>query len=173
MNHKQLTTVRDRFARGALALLAAWLLLAPAFGATPAGYSEYYVPGDEDDLMYFHNQIRPDTWTQVHSVITVVAWAANTTVYYDHWEDGYDFNPLDPDTADETVVLLTRGSSYTFETNAIDIPRNASVTAYDGRDYIYIAGGAASVNRITWPTAAGTVEAIGMEVYPVRPQLTT
>jgi len=173
MKHTQPNPFRDCCVPAALALLAAWLLLAPAFGATPAGYSEYYVPGDEDDLMYFHNQIRPDTWTQVHSVITVVAWAANTTVYYDHWEDGYDFNPLDPDTADETVVLATRGSSHTFETAAIDIPRSSAVTAYDGRDYIYIAGGAASVNRITWPTAAGTVEAIGMEVYPVRPQLTT
>jgi|GEM_PF-1266057 len=151
-----------------------WIVPSMALAATPAGYSEFYIPGDEDHLMYFHNLIRPDNETETHSVISVVAWAANTIVYYDHWEDGYDFDSNNPAvTADQIVVLANRGDSYTFETNRIIIPRNPAQLAYDGRDHIYAAGGSVSVNRITWPDDIGTVEAIGMEVYPVRPQLTT
>ena len=42
--------------------------------------------------------------TRTHAVISVTAWSDNTTVYYDHWENGYDFDPANPTTADETYT---------------------------------------------------------------------
>ena len=56
----------------------------------------------------------------MHAVIAVTAWSANTTVYYDHWEDGYDFDPANPEaTADETVVLANTGDQRIFESSTI------------------------------------------------------
>ena len=159
------------------------IMLSPSLSlaAAPAGYSEYFIPGDEEDLIIFHNTVNNTTFTTTHSVITVTAWAPNTVIYYDHWENGYAFDPQDPEKTvggvlqyDEKQTLATRGASYTFESAAIPaIPRNPANLFYDGKDKIYAIGGTVAVNRVTWPSSAGTVEAIGLEVYPVRPQLTT
>ncbi|MFZ2631257.1 MAG: C25 family cysteine peptidase [Desulfosalsimonadaceae bacterium] len=159
------------------------ILLSPSLSlaAAPAGYSEYFIPGDEEDLIIFHNTVNNTTFTATHSVITVTAWAPNTVIYYDHWENGYTFDPQDPEKTvggvlqyDEKQTLATRGASYTFESATIPAaPRNPANLFYDGRDRIYAIGGTVAVNRVTWPSSAGTVEAIGLEVYPVRPQLTT
>jgi len=47
---------------------------------------------------------------------SVVAWSANTTVYYDHWENGYNFDPNNPAaTADETYTLATPGTIKVFD----------------------------------------------------------
>jgi len=70
-----------------------------AFGASSAGYSEYFIPGDEDSLNFILDEILADCadpdiiGDPTHSIITVTAWSDNTIVYYDHWEDGYDFKP--------------------------------------------------------------------------------
>lgn len=160
-----------------LVLLA--LIPSAANAESPAGYSEYYIPGDEDVLEEIYDQI--DVFniindTRMYAAITVTAWSDNTTVYYDHWEDGYDFDPDDPgSTADEIQTLAARGSSHTFESNNIVIPRSSATTVYDGRDRIYIAGGTASVTRVGWPadTDVTTAAALAWEVYPLQPQLTT
>ncbi|MBP7865824.1 MAG: DUF11 domain-containing protein [Acidobacteria bacterium] len=149
-------------------------------GAVPAGYSEFYIPGDEGDLMYFHNDINGTSFTETHTVISVVAWAPDTVVYYDHWENGYDFDPENPEelvggvhTYDEKVTLANRGDIHVFESTNIPVPRNPANVFYDGRDRMCVVGGMVSVQRLTWPSAAGTVEALEMGVFPVRPQLTT
>lgn len=164
--------------------LFTWLFPAPAHAASPAGYSEYYIPGPEDQLLIFHNAVNNTAFTTTHSVITTVAWSPNTVLYYDHWENGYTFDPWNPEKTgcsgpgghcyDEKVELAARGDSHVFESAAIPAaPRNPATTYYDGGDRIWSVGGALAVNRVTWPEEAGTVEAIGIEVYPVRPQLTT
>ena len=70
-----------------------------AHAATPAGYSEYYIPGDEDTmgevLCREGTTACPDGY-HMHTVISVTAWSDTTTVYYDHWENGYNFDPADP-----------------------------------------------------------------------------
>lgn len=167
-------------ARCGWVLLVGMLVAGMGYGAVPAGYSEFYIPGDEGDLLYFHNDINSDTWTDTHTVISVVAWAPSTVIYYDHWENGYDFDPENPEelvggvhTYDEKVTLANRGDIHVFESTTIPVPRNPANIFYDGRDRMYVVGGTVSVQRLTWPSAAGTVEAIEMEVFPVRPQLTT
>jgi len=161
-----------------------WLSPSLCRAASPAGYSEYFIPGPEDQLIIFHNAVNNTAFTTTHSVINVVAWSPATVVYYDHWENGYTFDPTNPEKTgctgpgghcyDEKVTLAARGSSHTFESATIPTnPRNPANIFYDGKDRIYAVGGALAVNRVTWPSDAGTVEAIETEVYPVRPQLTT
>ena len=42
----------------------------------------------------------------MNSVVTATASADNQVVYYDHWENGYGFDPLNPgSTADEVVIM--------------------------------------------------------------------
>ncbi len=146
-----------------------------AFGAASAGYSEYFIPGDENLMSFVLDDIAYDDVSgPLHSIISVTAWSPNTTVYYDHWEDGYDFDKADPAaTADEIRLIVPRGDSEIFE--GTDVPNNPRGTAtyYDGRDHIYVAGGAVTVARASWTEAAGTLLAVAWEVYPVRPQLTT
>jgi len=149
---------------------------AGSFAASPAGYSEFYIPGDESLLGQIFSDIGaagPVALTAPrHTVINIVAWSPNTTIYYDHWEDGYDFDPNNPSTADETVVVVNRGDSYTFESANIPVNPRGTTTYYDGRDRIYVAGGTVTVTRESWIDSVGTVFQIAWEVYPVRPQMT-
>ncbi len=143
-----------------------------AHAAAPAGYTKYYIPGDEDEMYRIFSQFGA-TGTAMHTIITITAWADNTTVYYDHWEDGYDFDPDNPLTADETVVLASSGDFHTFsDPGGVPIPLTGAGPYYDGRDIIYVAGGATTVSRTSWIESVGPTQSIAWEVYPVKPQLT-
>ena len=162
----------------------------PATAQTPAGYSEYYIPAEEGTLYYALTDLDGGAAPSMHTVISVVAWTDNTTVYYDHWENGYNFLPANPLTADETYTLAKAGDRLVFESANLVIPRTAAstcniyrngtliasntTTCYDGGDRIYAAGGTITVTRAggredRW---AGN-QADAWEVYPVKPQLTT
>ncbi|HEX7809480.1 MAG TPA: hypothetical protein VF608_12160, partial [Thermoanaerobaculia bacterium] len=176
-----------------LPVIAAMFIAAPlAQGQATAGYSEYYLPGDELNMYYIFNQLDANGGgTGMHSVTSVVAWSANTIIYYDHWENGYGFDPLNPgSTADETNTLLTQGASRTYESSNVPsggpppAARNAAATCagqtnpgnrcYDGGDRLYIAGGPVTVTRAVWIEARGAGnQGDAWEIYPVQPQLTT
>jgi len=159
-----------------LAFLFMAVVAAPAMGAVSAGYSEFYIPGDEDNMMRALEGIGQGTQnngTGNHAVISVVAGSDSTVIYYDHWEDGYDFDKTAPATADETYTLVNKGDTRAFTSANIPVLPRGTATFYDGRDRIYVAGGAATVTRSGWTEQAGTLLAVAWEVYPVRPQLTT
>ena len=180
--------------------LGLWLAAAPAAAQVAAGYSEYFIPGDEDNtglvLCAFGTggNACPAGY-HTHTVVTVTAWSDNTTVYYDQWENGYNFDPQNPGaTADETYTLNT-GQRMAFESGNISLPRTAtpptgstctnyrngtvvaspaSPTCYDGKDHIYVAGGTVTVTRVGWIEERGVgVQGVAWEIYPVKPQLTT
>jgi sorbitol-specific phosphotransferase system component IIA len=157
-----------------------------AFGQAAAGYSEYFLPGDEQNMYFIFNDLDANAGaTGMHSVISVVAWSANTTVYYDHWENGYNFDPNNPAaTADETYTLATPGTIKVFESSNVPNVRNSASTCagqtnpgnrcYDGGDHIFIAGGPVTVTRAVWMEARGAGnQGDAWEIYPVKPQLTT
>ena len=161
--------------------------------AAPAGYSEYYLPGSTDQLFQILKDIDNDpdlgnalggggTCTaapcnRMHNVVTVSISTDNVTVYYDHWENGYGTGSTG---IDETYIVH-KGDVLTFESSNIIVPRNAantctstningaSAACYDGRDRIYVAGGAVTVAEAFWPEVTGTVFANAWEVYPVKP----
>lgn len=159
------------------------LLLLPvcatySFGATVAGYSEYYIPGSEDSMSLALRSLGPTPTNNTHTLISITAWSDNVKIYYDHWENGINFDPDNPAaTADETFTLATTGTILTLDNTpvgGIPIPRDSANTYYDGGDRIYIAGGAVTVTRSSWLEARGrAIQAVAWEIYPVKPQLTT
>ena len=152
------------------------LLFAPnTYGAVPAGYSEFYIPVDEETMLTVLDEIGSGgQGTETHSVINVVAWAKDTIVYYDHWENGYNFDRDDPEnTYDEKFVLNNRGESEILQSSYIPADDRGTDTYYDGRDRLFVAGGSATVTRAGWTENTGTVLAVAWEIFPIRPQLTT
>ncbi|MFA6053974.1 MAG: SdrD B-like domain-containing protein [Thermodesulfovibrionales bacterium] len=159
-----------------------------SYAAVPAGYSDYYIPGDEVSMWTIFNSLDAAATTTMHTVISVTAWSANTKVYYDHWEsckgipvgsvgctNGYNFDPDNPDaTADEIVTLTNTGDQRVFESSNIPTNPRGTNTFYDGGDRIYVAGGAVTITRASWIESVGVGnQAAAWEIYPVKPQLTT
>jgi LPXTG-site transpeptidase (sortase) family protein len=164
--------------------------------AISAGYSEYYIPGSTDQLFQILKDIdnSPDLGNalggggvctaapcnRMHNVITISVSADNVTVYYDHWENGYGVGSVGND---ETYVA-NKGDVLTFESGNILVPRavgatcssmnpnGASTACYDGRDHLYVAGGAVSVAEAFWPEVTQTIYANAWEVYPIKPYQT-
>jgi uncharacterized repeat protein (TIGR01451 family) len=176
-----------RAARLIFALLCLSLLASPlqtARAGVAAGYSEYYIPGASDQMWDIFENLDnvPDLIEAdgLRCIIAVTAASDNTTIYYDHWENGYGFDPLAPDpalTADE-VSYSDQGDVQRFESSNIPIPRGTdpdvcgatgNLPCYDGRDRIYVAGGAVTVTRASWPESIGTVFALSWEIYPTKP----
>ena len=87
-------------------------------------------------------QNNPGLSGQMASVITVVATTDYQVVYYDHWEDGYDFDPEDPNN-----------------------PGSALWPALGGlRNDMGAYGGPGAVNW--WPSPAGGPIVTGLSVTP-------
>jgi LPXTG-site transpeptidase (sortase) family protein len=153
--------------------------------AVAAGFSEYYVPGAVDQLMLILNDNDPTvpTTQDLHNVITITIVTDGTSVYYDHWENGYGTGTV----GNDEHYVGNRGDVLTFISDN-PYPRGSSLTAcsgstfpaggspggdatrcYDGRDRIYVAGGAVSVAQAFWPTTTGTVYANAWSLYPIKP----
>ncbi|MBI5640292.1 MAG: DUF11 domain-containing protein [Nitrospirae bacterium] len=158
-----------------LTLVLIFACTSSIYGATPAGYSEYYIPGDEVSMFTIFNSLDAAATNTMHTVISVTSWTDNTIVYYDHWEDGYDFDPANPAaTADERYVMLTAGDQRTFESANIPTAPRGTATFYDGGDRIYVAGGTVTVTRASWIETVGVGnQSAAWEIYPIKPQLTT
>ncbi len=187
-----------------LMLLAMVSLLMSLLGPLPvraasAGYSEYFIPGSTDQLFRILQNLdnSPELGNAfgigtcatgvvpgggvgecnyMHSVVTVSVTTDDTTVYYDHWENGYSTA-----NAGDEVFLANQGDVLVFESGNIEVPRaagdtcastnpnGAATTCYDGRDRIFVAGGAVAVAQAFWPEVTATVYANAWEVYPVKP----
>ncbi len=152
---------------------------------TGAGYSEYYVPGSEQQIYDTLHDIRPTNVTdntQMHAVISVVAIADNTIIYYDHWENGYGMDISDPASTADFSVTLQKGESIVFESNEISTthtgvndctvvngPAGESASAcYDGGDRFFTTGGPVTVNRASWNDQTSTYFQMAWEVYPTK-----
>ncbi len=185
-----------------LSLLVSMLGSFSARAAT-AGYSEYFIPGSIDQLFRILQDIdnSPELGNAfgigtcatgvvpaggvggcnyMHNVVTVSVTSDGTTIYYDQWENGYGTA-----NAGDEVYLADQGEVLVFESGNIQVPRaagntclstnpnGASTACYDGRDRIYVAGGAVAVAQAFWPEATATVYANAWEVYPVKPYQTS
>ena len=147
-----------------------------------AGLLEYYIPGATEQLWNIFEDLDDDpTLVEaegMHAVIAVTGSVDNTTIYYDHWEDTYDFDINDPENTYDEKYTINKGEVQEFESSNIPIPRGSGTmvdcggsACYDGRDRIYVVGGAVTVTRASWPQSIDTVFALAWELFPTKPYL--
>src|SRR4029453_5542554 len=89
------------------------------------------------------------------STISLTASSNGTTIYYDHWEDGYDPDPTLPGATTETFQANAGG--VRLWRDQVNIPRGTVPLLHDGRDRITILGQPAAAVRAAWLTRPGTV----------------
>lgn len=94
-----------------LCLAALTVTSAPTLQAqtVPTGFQEYFVLGHEQhmwDLMdkVVFGQGGGPLAAGMNSVVTATASAANQVIYYDHWEDGFEADLLNPVQASTMVI---------------------------------------------------------------------
>lgn len=131
----------------------------------PAGFQEFYVPlpADLARQIFVNIDNDPVVSTGMHYVVGVTASADNTTVYYDHWENG-----LLTGAAGDQVVNLNKGQVYYFESSNIPSNPRGTGTYYDGGDRLFVAGSLLQLVVSIWPESPGTVFTDAWEVYPVQ-----
>jgi len=162
------------------AILILFSITTPVF-ALPTGYQEYYVLGYEEHVWRAFRAIYdgPD-WRipgRICSTVSLVATADYQVIYYDHWEDGYEgdlLNPIqsstlifgDGDTGNGGVgsdvlfagddINLTSDQDITGPAAvngyvAVDPVRNSADIRYDGGDRIITSGGPVDLTHAMWP----------------------
>ncbi len=169
-------------ARGLGLLLAGWVLwMAGAAQAAeiPSGIQEYFVLGNEENMYRSFEAVaaaegkplNPAT-RGMESVITLAASLDRQVIVYDHWEDGFDDDPINQPGPTTQRFELRRGEPLTLqstEETAAWVPIGPRGTAirYDGGDRILSIGGPVSAVHLMWPLK--TIE-IGdsWELRPVK-----
>jgi uncharacterized repeat protein (TIGR01451 family) len=131
------------------------------------GVHQYFVPFDDLFLQQLFSgantcQGQGPASETLESIISLTASADGTQWFYDHWEGGYDSDPLNPGPTTETGTL-DMGETFTFE-ETIDVGDLGNILYHDGRDRITLFGEAGSVTRIVYPTVPGVVLSTAWEV---------
>ena len=103
----------------------------------------------------------------LNSSVFLIASADGTTFYYDHWEDGYDADPLVPGPTTEAGAL-DAGAIRIFQDD-IDPAQVADpdIFYYDGRDRITVVGEEAAVVRQAYPSTPDPRLAAAWEIPEV------
>lgn len=142
--------------------------------AVDPGMHQYFVPFYGRDLWRLLSGAnrcqRPgfgDVSDTLESTITVTASVDGTQWFYDHWEDGYDEDPLNSGPTTITGTL-NAGQSQVFR-DTVDTTDlgNPAHLQNDGRDRITLLGGPGAVIRMVFPTEPGVVLATAWEVPEV------
>jgi uncharacterized repeat protein (TIGR01451 family) len=163
--------------------------------AMASGISDFYIPTSSGQIMAIfvdndntdgNGATLIDQARGMHYVIGLTAYMDDTIIYYDHWENGYSFDPVTFTGADETYSG-DQGDVLNFISYAVPISRSAApgetiaecdprssnpsgttTNCYDGRDHVYITGGAAATLTV-WPESVGTAYALSWALYPTKP----
>jgi uncharacterized repeat protein (TIGR01451 family) len=123
----------------ALATLLFTVGFVTARAGTPAGYTEYIIPFDEDVFAYVSSPVSAGgigATNTTFTLISVTAWSDTVTIYLDHWENGYNFDLNNPDATADEKYTLNAGKTLNFSSAAVPRPR----TGADGNTYIGAAG---------------------------------
>lgn len=131
---------------------------------TPAGIQEYFVLGRASQVHDFFQAVSTAEGggalqPAMISIITLTATTNGQTIYYDHWEDGYEADIFHPLQASTEVFTRNRGQVISLKSDGsagginavIPIPRNPNDLRYDGGDRIVSLGGPISLAHATWP----------------------
>ncbi|MBU0703699.1 MAG: DUF11 domain-containing protein, partial [Chloroflexi bacterium] len=159
------------------------LLISTPANAQPTGYQEYYVLGYEEHVwrafLAINDNPDPDDLQagNICSTVSLVATANYQVVYYDHREDGYEADLLNPvqsttkiygddDTSNGGVgndILLAGdainltsdqgvgGTAAITASVPVSPTRDATYIRYDGSDRIITSGGPVNLTHAMWP----------------------
>jgi len=135
---------------------------------------QYFVPFHGRDLWRLFSGLNRcqhlgygDVSETLESTIVLTASADETRWFYDHWEDGYDTDPLNPGSTTMQGALdsgRTQVFRDTVDTTTLGDPANLQ---NDGRDRITMVGAPGAVIRMVFPTDPGVVMATAWEVPKV------
>ncbi len=133
---------------------------------------QYFVPFNDENLWTLFNDKstchvgNPISQT-LESYTFLVSSYDGTIYHYDHWEDGYDPDPLQPSPSTESGIL-DAGAVQLFQSD-IDPAQvgQGPPYYYDGRDRITIFGEKAVVVRWLFPTNPGVILGAAWEVLEV------
>jgi uncharacterized repeat protein (TIGR01451 family) len=124
-------------------------------------FYQYFVPFNDNNLYQSFADVLgpaclndPNVSTTIASTIAMTPSSNGTTIYYDHWEDGYDPDPTTPGPTTLVLPNLAAGQVQTWQNN-LPIPRTAANLLFDGRDRITIVGQPAQAVRAAWLTNPG------------------
>ncbi len=132
---------------------------------------QYFVPFDDNDLWdMFDEKLlchgSGHIGAVLNSSIFLVSSYDGTVYYYDHWEDGYDADPLVPSASTE-VGVLDAGAVQLFQSNITKAALGTFPYLYDGRDRVTVFGERATFVRMVYPESPGTVLASAWEISEV------
>jgi len=157
------------------------LLLPTIVAAQPTGYQEYYVLGYEEHIyrafLAIYEGPDRDISSQICSTVSLVATADHQVIYFDHWEDGYEADLLNPVQASTEIygdldpsnggggsdiliagdaVNLTSDRGITGPTRIhgcvpVNPSRDSAYIRYDGGDRIISSGGPVDLTHAMWP----------------------
>lgn len=163
-----------------IAVLASCLVPSLA-AAQPTGYQEYYVLGYEEQVwrafVSIYDGPARDIPGKICSTVSLVTTANYQVIYYDHWEDGYEADPLhpvqpttkiygdgDPSNGGTGSDILAAGDDINLTSNqdvtgrlavtgyvSVDPARNPAHIRYDGGDRIITSGGPVDLVHAMWP----------------------
>ncbi|MBI1291994.1 hypothetical protein GC173_12250, partial [bacterium] len=168
---------------GLLALAVLLSAASPLAAQSTLGYAEYYIPGEEADLIASiiatpgAGAPASQTAANINSVLSIVSSADNVQIFIDEWEDGYEFNPASPlTTADakwdvattgsgEQGAALTRGQVLTLSETNTYVTGSQGI---DAGDRIYVTGAPVSVVRTCWADDPGTFVSGSWPLFPVQ-----
>ncbi len=158
--------------------------------ATGQTKETYYIPFPEDQVNTSFNSLYPPGGgcqsasnppdDMIVTYVSIAIIENSTTITYDEWEDGYEFDIASP-TQSTTEIWgdgnVSNGSPPGHPTdvlnagdiivlfNVVDPSSLFSVFDFDGGDKLASTGGL-SMTRLLWSNGSGTVFAGALEVYP-------
>ena len=116
----------------------------------------FYVPITEPEARTWMNaQTTTVEADMIHSVISITGTYDGTTIYYDHWEDGYEDDITNPQQSTTQALTINAGQVITFEED-IPVPngiRDQGNLFHDGMDKMS-ATQQIVVTRAFWPNGA-------------------
>jgi hypothetical protein len=154
----------------------------PVLAEASAGsvVQQHFVPMRERDVYDSLRAINSSVGTLIWSIVSITATTDGTTVYYDHWEDGYDSVTTTPGSTSRTITL-NAGQTFIFR-NLVDLTKVGTLGNYDlngngnttdaGETNTYYADGRdlisstapVSVVRAAWAANPGSVLAGAVNV---------
>lgn len=121
----------------------------------------YFVPfptDQLDDLFDLANNDNNYIDDNIETTISISIHRDNTTIYYDHWEDGLEENPTIPTQGTTEVFNGDAGDIFTLS-SSVELPRNLAELFYDGGDKIVSVNGSIAISLAVWPESASTLYA--------------